>query len=107
MSHSNTSCGDFIRAGISSAAGKSRANKRYMCTAQPGAFIGTEAEEAAQNLDFCGSAALTKPHDRLSVCIYCSVHLGDSSLPLVLISHLNVCSSGEMGINWVAGLGFG
>lgn len=56
-------------------------------TAQPTAFLGTEAEKAAQTPGiFCISAALTKPHDGLSVCVYCSGHPGDLSVPVVLIS---------------------
>lgn len=61
----------------------------YMRTAQPSAFIGTEAEKTAQTpVNFCSSAALTKPHHSLSVCIYCCVHLGDLSVSIILISQI-------------------
>lgn len=80
----------------------------YMRTAQPSAFIGTKAEKTVNSREFLqfGSPDKAPPQPECLYLLLCApwrficVNYSD-------LSDLNICSSGEMGINWLAGQWFG
>lgn len=62
--HSHSSCAAFIRAGIHSAAGKSRANKKLHLDSTAHCFYWRGGRKTSPgSVDFCSSTALAEPQD--------------------------------------------